>query len=153
MSHHQLKDVRKYGLFLATGLLITAPIWVVDLLNQHSLSGLTIAQGTNQLTPQAADGLIQAHRDNPNFIILDVRTPEEYAEGHLEKAINLDYYQPTFRQELDRLDRTKTYLVYCRLGVRSSRSWMLMQEISFHQVYNLVGGIEAWHQQGFKTVR
>jgi len=154
MLYHQIRDVRKYVLLLIAGILLTTSIiWIADLLNQYGLSSLTVAQATDQLTPQAADGLIQVNRSNPNFVILDVRTPEEYAVGHLEKAINLDYYQPLFRQELDLLDRTKTYLIYCRSGVRSSRTWTLMQEMGFQQVYNLVGGVESWHQQGFKTVR
>lgn len=154
MLHHRIKDVRKYVLLLIVGvLLITAPIWVADLLNQHSLSRLTVAQATNQLTPQAADAMIQMNHGNPNFIILDVRTPEEYSAGHLEKAINLNYYHATFRHELERLNRTKIYLIYCRSGIRSGRGWILMQEMGFQQAYNLVGGVEAWHQQGFRTVR
>jgi len=58
--------------------------------------------------------LIQKNKGNPDFVILDVRTPAEFADEHIENAINLDYYSETFRDDLNKLDKTKTYLIYCR---------------------------------------
>ena len=77
------------------------------------------AETAIHLTPQEAYALIQTKRTNPHLVILDVRTPREFSQGHLEKAINIDFYAETFRQEINQLDREKTYLIYCRRGVRS----------------------------------
>jgi len=104
------------------------------------------------LTPQEAHELIQTHRTNPNFAILDVRTPGEFSEGHLANAININFYADTFRQEMNQLDREKTYLIYCRRGVRSDRTLQMMQEMGFQQVYNLLGGTTRWQREGFPTV-
>ena len=64
------------------------------------------------VTPQEAFTLIQDNRDNPDFVIIDVRTPGEFAGGYIEGAINIDFYSETFRDELNRLDKNKTYLIY-----------------------------------------
>ena len=104
------------------------------------------------LEPQAAHDLIQAHRDHPDFVILDVRTPAEFAEGHLANAININFYANTFEQDMSQLDRDKIYLIYCHRGVRSDRTLRLMQTLGFRRVYNLLGGTVRWQQAGFSTV-
>ena len=93
---------------------------------------------------EEAYALIQDNNDNQNFVILDVRTPEEYANGHIEKAINLDYYSETFKDELDKLDKNKMYLAYCRIGIRSGIAVGIMEELGFAEVYNMMGGIAGW---------
>lgn len=110
------------------------------------------AQKLIHLEPHEAHDLIQAHRDNPDFVILDVRTPAEFAEGHLANAININFYANTFERELSQLDRDKIYLIYCRRGVRSDRTLRLMQALGFQRVYNLLGGTVRWQQAGFSTV-
>lgn len=110
------------------------------------------AQHLIHLEPHEAHDLIQAQRDNPDFVILDVRTPAEFAEGHLENAININFYAHTFEQDMSQLDRDKTYLVYCRRGVRRDRTLRLMQALGFERVYNLLGGTVRWQQAGFSTV-
>ena len=101
---------------------------------------------------EAAD-LVEKNKDNPNFAIIDVRAASEYASGHLENAINLDYSSPSFKSELERLDKDKTYLVYCRSGARSQKAIEVMKELEFGEVYNLLGGITSWVAQGLPTVR
>ena len=73
----------------------------------------------DDVTPKEAYSLIQKNKANPNFVILDVRTPQEFASGHIEGAINLDYNVPTFKNDLNGLDKTKIYLIYCRTSRRS----------------------------------
>ena len=75
------------------------------------------------VTIQEAYELIMDNKGNGNFIILDVRTPQEYASGHLEDAINIDYNSPTFQESLTTFDKDKTYLLYCRTGNRSSKTY------------------------------
>lgn len=103
-----------------------------------------------QISATEAHKLIVNHRSDSDFVVLDVRTPEEYAQGHLlEKTpMNLNFYAPDFREKLSRLDRGKTYLVYCRTGHRSGETVQMMRELGFRRVYNLQGGITAWQNAG-----
>ena len=103
------------------------------------------------ITPQEAYSLIQENKDNPNFIILDVRTPGEFAGGHIEGAINLDYNAPTFKDDLNGLDKTKVYLVYCRTARRSRGALDMMRALEFREVYHMLGGIVRWTSEGLPT--
>ena len=86
----------------------------------------------------------QCHSDE-NAIILDVRTPEEFETSRIPNSKNIDFYNPqNFMQEIEKLDRDKSYYVYCRTGVRSANSCQLMNELGFDKVYNLLGGIVEW---------
>jgi len=105
------------------------------------------------ITPPEAFTLIQDNQNNPDFVILDVRTPEEFADGYIENAINLDYYSETFRDELNKLDRNKTHLVYCRSGKRSSNALNIMKELNFREAYNMLGGIIEWQAEGFPITK
>ena len=102
------------------------------------------------ITPQEAFDLIQNNQNNPNFIIIDVRTPEEFAEGYIKNAINIDFYAETFRDELDKLDRNQTYLIYCRSGSRSGNTLEVMAELNFRAVYNILGGFNRWQAEGYE---
>ncbi|MBT9149364.1 MAG: putative adenylyltransferase/sulfurtransferase MoeZ [Dehalococcoidia bacterium] len=105
------------------------------------------------ITPQEAIALIENHRDNPEFAIIDVRTPEEFAEGHIENAINIDFYSKAFRNDLDKLDKDRTYLIYCRTGRRSGLTIPMMRELDFMEVYDMLGGITRWRAEGLPTTR
>ena len=113
----------------------------------------TPTQVIEDITAQEAFILMQNNQYNPDFVIIDVRTPEEFAEGHVEKATNIDYYSETFRDELNNLDKNKTYLVYCRSGNRSGNALNIMAELNFREVYNISGGIIAWKAAGLPTTK
>ena len=113
----------------------------------------TPTQLIEDVTPQEAFTLIQNNLGNPDFVILDVRTSGEFAEGHLENAANLDFYLETFRDELSQLDRNETYLIYCRSDNRSGKALGLMKELNFRAVYNMSGGIIEWEAEGLPTVK
>ena len=81
-------------------------------------------------------------------MILDVRTPGEYAAGHIAGAVLLDYRPPTFEDELGGLSRDATYLVYCRSGNRSAGAVEVMARRGFTRIYELAGGIQAWERAG-----
>lgn len=100
----------------------------------------------------AAD-LIAKHKNNTDFIILDVRTLREFNKGHIEKAILLDFYSNTYTDELNRLDKSKTYLMYCRSGNRSGKTLDLIKNMGFNQVYNMDQGIRGWLSMGFPVVK
>jgi len=105
------------------------------------------------ITPQEAFTLIQNNQNNPDFVIIDVRTPEEFADGYIENASNIDFYSATFRDELNNLDKNKTYLTYCRSGGRSRNALDTMGELNFREAYNILGGINQWKTEGLPTVK
>ena len=113
----------------------------------------TPTQTIGNITPQEAFALIQENQDNPNFVIIDVRTPEEFANEHLKNAINLDYRCETFEDELNKLDKNKTYLIYCRSGRRSGNALDIMAELNFREVYNMLDGINGWKAEGLPTIQ
>jgi rhodanese-related sulfurtransferase len=82
---------------------------------------------------------------NPDTVILDVRTGGEVSEGKIPGAININVMNfLSFGSEIDKLDRDKTYLVYCRSGNRSGNACQMMQKKGFTKLYNLSGGVGAW---------
>jgi phage shock protein E len=83
----------------------------------------------------------------PGIVLMDVRTPEEIAGGKIEGAAELDYNGGNFEAEIAKLDKSKTYLVYCRSGNRSGKTCDLMAGMGFKNLYNLAGGYIAWSQQ------
>lgn len=93
--------------------------------------------------------LIIKNKENSNFVIIDVRTPQEYTDGHIENALNLDYYSENFRDELNELNKERIYLIYCASGNRSSRASSIMEELTFREVYNMLGGITQWKAEGY----
>jgi rhodanese-related sulfurtransferase len=105
------------------------------------------------VTPQETNSLIQKNKDNPNFVILDVRTPEEFRDGHINDAVNLNYNSPTFKTDLNGLDKTKAYLIYCRTSRRSRAAFGIMKELEFQEVYHMLGGIVRWQAEGLPTTK
>jgi rhodanese-related sulfurtransferase len=105
------------------------------------------------VTPEEALSLIEQNGDGSGFAILDVRTPDEFNEGHIANAVNIDYYSDGFRENLDRLDKGKTYLLYCRSGSRSGKALPLMGELGFERVYNMGGGFVQWEKKGFPVAK
>ncbi len=105
------------------------------------------------IPPPEAFTLIQNNESNPDFVILDVRTREEFAGGHIENAANLDFYSKTFRDELNQLDKNEMYLIYCRSGNRSGKALAIMEELAFREVYNMSGGMIKWKTEGLPTTK
>jgi len=102
---------------------------------------------------QEAFDLIQQNKGNPDFLIIDVRTPEEFKDGHIENAILIDFYAENFTDEIAKLDREKTFFIYCRSGNRSGQALDIIAELGFQEVYNLSAGIREWIAQGFPIVK
>ena len=85
-------------------------------------------------------------------ITLDVRTPGEFAEGHVEGARLIDFQSGNFENEIAALDKNATYAVYCRSGNRSGQAVKVMHDAGFHNVYNLNGGVIDWANAGLPLV-
>lgn len=86
-----------------------------------------------------------------NEIILDIRTPQEFEAGKIYGAINIDFYSATFQKTLEKLDREKTYLIYCNSGNRSKAALGIMRNLGFQTVYELSGGIQEWSARNYST--
>lgn len=81
--------------------------------------------------------------------LVDVRTPEEYDEGYIEGFQNIDFFSNTFSQEIEKLDKSKPVIVYCRTGRRSADCAKQLEEKGFVKIYDLEGGIAKWEFEGF----
>ena len=104
------------------------------------------------ISAEEAWTLIDDNQDNPDFQIIDVRTPHEYSLGHIMGAVNIDFSDPAFEDRIGELDRSGTYLIYCASGNRSGQALTVMEELDFMTVYNLEGGIAAWTRAGYSFV-
>ena len=89
-----------------------------------------------------AEEAVSLLSDRDDLVVVDVRTPEEFAGGHVAGAELLDIYDPAFQDGVDGLDRDGAYLVYCRTGNRSGQAVALMEELGFTEVYD-AGGLDA----------
>lgn len=86
----------------------------------------------------------KAQQDN-NAVILDVRTPDEWSRGIIPGAINIDIYKGQgFIDEVEQLDKSKNYYVYCAAGARSGQACRVMAQLGFNTAYNLTGGFSQW---------
>jgi rhodanese-related sulfurtransferase len=94
-----------------------------------------------------ADEAVTLLAERDDLVVVDVRTPEEFASGHVAGAELLDIYDPAFRDGVDGLDRDAAYLVYCRTGNRSGQAVALMEELGFTEVYD-AGGLDALASAG-----
>ena len=88
----------------------------------------------------------------PGVVILDVRTPGEFAEGFIEGAQMIDFQSGNFETEIGTLDKDVTYAVYCRSGNRSGQAVKVMQDAGFLNLFNLEGGVIDWANQGMPLV-
>jgi phage shock protein E len=116
-------------------------------------SGTPAGQGVAPPSPARPYVNIDANQfealsKQPNAVILDVRSPGEYADGHLKNAVNLDVNSPDFDERAARLDKSKVYVVHCRSGGRSAWACDELSGKGFTNVYNLDGGINAWIAAG-----
>ncbi len=99
-----------------------------------------------QLTPKE----FKAQKLNSSAVLLDVRTPEEFTEGHLEGAANVDYRGGEFAEQMKNWDKSKTYYLYCASGNRSNKAADLLREAGFKNIYN-IGGYNTLKEAGIPT--
>jgi rhodanese-related sulfurtransferase len=90
--------------------------------------------------------------DEPGVVVLDIRTPEEYAQGAIDGAVNIDFYASDFASQLDQLDKSTPYVVYCRSGNRSGQAMDTFADLGFTDVTEIEGGLVNWYDAGFPVV-
>ncbi len=86
--------------------------------------------------------------NSQDVIILDVRTPQEVAQGHIEGCSMINYLDESFLDKLSLVNKSKTICVYCKSGGRSNKACKILQEKGFNKIYQLEGGIMAWENEG-----
>lgn len=91
--------------------------------------------------------------EDPSVTVLDVRTPEEFAEGHLKGAVNLDFNADDFEEKIAKLDPAKPYLVHCAAGGRSGQSMELFEKHKFTRIFHLSPGYRGWVEAGKPVVK
>ena len=111
---------------------------------------LAACSGSADTDRLSADAFLEQR--TPDAVVLDVRTPEEYAAGHLVGAPNINVLADDFRAQVDTLDRNQTVYLYCRTGNRSGRATEIMKEMGFTEVYN-VGGFSDLAAAGAETTQ
>jgi rhodanese-related sulfurtransferase len=104
------------------------------------------------VTCAQAEKMIKTNGGTPHFVVLDVRTPQEFQTGYLVGAVNLDFRSPDFSDRVAQMIRADTYLVYCRSGQRSANAMGIMKECGFPVVYNLEGGIVKWQADSSRAI-
>jgi rhodanese-related sulfurtransferase len=141
-------------LIMATALFAAYPVTAAETGSPAAQSHLSSKVAAGELLdPKDAFGLIQKNKTNPNFVVLDVRRPDEYSSGHIESAININYESGGFKTELLELDKKKTYLVYCRTGRRSGQAVRLMKELGFENIIRMKGDILKWQSENLPLVK
>ncbi len=96
------------------------------------------------ITVEEMDSLIEMG----NVKLIDVRTPEEYAQGHIEGAVNIDFRDEDFKKLVSQVDKSKPVAVYCGRGGRSGKCSAYMKKAGFTKIYDLDGGITEWKFKG-----
>lgn len=126
---------------------------LVALMALLALTAVASCSSGGSTATTLAPGPFQELTLEPGVVTLDVRTPQEYAAGHLANAVNLDVESPTFAAGLAQLDPDATYAVYCRSANRSKAAMDQMRQAGIENVQDLDGGIVAWQAEGLPVVQ
>ena len=116
-----------------------------------TMVGCNQSSGLLKLAPQEFETKLS---DLNNEQLIDVRTPQEYGSGHLTEAININFQDEDFKNQISKLDKTVPTFVYCAAGVeggRSNTTSKMLKELGFDEVYELEGGITSWTNAGKET--
>jgi len=109
----------------------------------------TKAQGKKGISNTSVIEKISVSKFNKSIVkkdiqLVDVRTPQEYAQGHVSNAKNINLFDANFKNNLKQLDKNKAVFLYCRSGKRSAKASKILKELGFKKVYDLKGGYLAW---------
>jgi rhodanese-related sulfurtransferase len=106
------------------------------------------AEATNSIAKRVTVEQFDTMRANTNYVLLDVRSKAEFEKGHIPGATNFDISSPHFADSVGALDKSKTYLVNCAVGMRSARACKKMQELGFTNLFDLAPGFDGWKKAG-----
>ncbi len=95
----------------------------------------------------------QQNMQSNKGLLIDLRTPEEYVEGHIKGSATINFYDASFESKLNGLDRNKVLYLYCASGGRSSKASKMAHSMEFKEIHNLIGGFYAWEDAGLPVQR
>lgn len=101
--------------------------------------------GSSKINTLDSDLFEEKMRQESDAVIIDVRTKAEYFNIRIPNSVLIDIYTRDFSERVDKLDREKSYLIYCRSGRRSRKAANKMSKMGFRKIYNLTGGITGWN--------
>lgn len=104
--------------------------------------------GVKLVTPEEMQTILETE----DVQLVDVRTPEEYKEGYIKNSQNIDYNSPTFDEDINKLDKTKPVILYCKSGKRSAICSEKLIKAGFEKIYELEGGITEWKFKGLEVI-
>lgn len=107
----------------------------------------------NQLGEIKHISALEFKEKSKNNTIVDIRTPREFTQGYIEGAININYYDKTFLEQVAKLDKSKPIYIYCRSGSRTSSAAKKLKNLGFIEVNDLEGGIISWARNQYKIVK
>lgn len=110
------------------------------------------AEAQTELSPEEARRLVEERRGDPGFVLVDLRTREEFDQGHIEGARLIPYYAVNFTRIVSQLDRNATILLYCQRGRQSPLAFRALEKLRFTDVRILAGGVAAWTDAGYPLV-
>ncbi len=138
-------DTKTITLLAVTVSLLAWPLCGAE--EPHAPPGAKPAAETKGFKNIGVEEFDKLRADKQNRV-LDVRTPSEFAAGHIPGALNIDVNAPDFEKKAAGLDKKQTYLVHCAAGVRSARACGKMSRLDFPNLYNLETGFKAWQKAG-----
>ncbi|MES2571491.1 MAG: rhodanese-like domain-containing protein [Verrucomicrobiota bacterium] len=107
-------------------------------------AGVVVTDKVKHVTPNELEPLLAQKK----VVVLDLRTPEEFASGHIAGARNIDFNGADFKEKIGALDKSQSYVVHCAAGGRSTRSLPVFDEQQFKSILHLDGGLKAWTAAG-----
>ena len=126
---------------LFSGLLIVGALFYEPNLQDTNLLSANMIETVNP-------NIFSYKNNKDERIIIDVRTSKEYDDGHIKGARNIDFYSENFAFDMEELDKSAKYSIYCRSGNRSGQALVLMESLGFEDVIDLDGGVVAWERAG-----
>lgn len=133
------------------GLLLS--IFIISCKYENQKSGIENSVTTEQAGSVTYLSAEEFQEKSINQLIVDIRTPFEFNMGHIEGAININYYSPNFSEEIAKLERSKPVFIYCRSGNRTSSASKIFLQVGFSEVFDLNGGINMWNRANYKTIK
>ena len=118
-----------------------------SLSNCHESKAQQAVQATTVLAPDD----FEAKALKADVQLIDVRTPDEYKTGHIPTAKNINFYDADFKDQMEKLDKSKVIAVYCGVGGRSGKASTILTQLGFKTIYDLQGGMSAWKAKGKKV--
>ena len=137
-----MKAITLFSALLALNLALVSPLSAEE--KKAAAAGETAKAKEKVVTPDEAEKLL---KETPGITVLDVRSPEEFAEGHIKGAVNADVNGDDFQKKVAALDQSKPVLVHCQAGRRSARAIEEMGgKVKFPTVYHLNSGFKGWKE-------